>query len=186
MSVPSLTGTRLRLRSLSHDDLDFVLGMLSDPEMMKHYPKCYSRDEAKAWIDKNLQRYEETGCGFWIAEDPEGTPVGQIGLLIQNVDGLHEPEVAYLISRKYWRQGFAKEMAAAVRDWAMDVMGYSHVISLIRPSNLPSQGVARSIGMKPWKVTRHKGLEHLVFRIRRTDRAKLLADSEAESAPKPA
>jgi RimJ/RimL family protein N-acetyltransferase len=181
MSVPSLSGTRLQLRELNHDDLNFVLEMLSDPEMMKHYPKCYSRAEAKAWIDKNLQRYAETGCGFWIAELPDGTPVGQIGLLIQNVDGLQEPEVAYLISRHYWRQGFAREMAAAVRDWAMDVMGYSHVISLIRPSNLPSQGVARSIGMKPWKVTRHKGLEHLVFRIRRTDREKNRSGEEAGS-----
>ena len=63
-------------------------------------------------------------------------------------------------------------MALAIRDWAMDELGHAQVISLIRPSNLPSQGVARSIGMTPWKVTRYKGLEHLVLRIRRVDREK--------------
>ena len=172
MSVPILSGTRLKLRSLLPADLDFVHSMLSDPEMMKHYPKCYSRDEAKTWIEQNQQRYESDGCGFWIAELPDGTAVGQMGLLMQHVEGFVEPEVAYLVSREYWRQGYAKEMALAIRDWAMDELGHAQVISLIRPSNLPSQGVARSIGMTPWKVTRYKGLEHLVLRIRRVDREK--------------
>ena len=176
MAVPNVELSRVNLREMTQDDLDFVHSMLANAEVMKHYPKCYSRDEAREWIERNLQRYEDDGAGFWIVQDAEGTPVGQIGLLMQDVDELREPEVAYMISQPYWRKGYANEVATAIRDWAMDERGHSHVISLIRPSNLPSQGVARSIGMKPWKTTRHRGLEHLVFRIRRTDRDALRAE----------
>ena len=42
-----------------------------------------------------------------------------------------------------------------------------HVISLIRPENVPSRGVAERIGMTVWKETLH-GAErwlHLVYRV---------------------
>jgi hypothetical protein len=31
---------------MSPDDLDFVAAMLAHPEVMRYYPKCYSREEA--------------------------------------------------------------------------------------------------------------------------------------------
>jgi RimJ/RimL family protein N-acetyltransferase len=42
-----------------------------------------------------------------------------------------------------------------------------HVISLIRPENAPSRGVAEHIGMTVWKETKHGSLGwvHLVYRI---------------------
>jgi RimJ/RimL family protein N-acetyltransferase len=40
------------------------------------------------------------------------------------------------------------------------------VISLIRPENLPSQGVARKLGMAPEREVRFRGLTHLVFAVR--------------------
>ena len=30
------------------------------------------------------------------------------------------PEIGYHIHKKYWRQGYAKEAAMAVRDWAFE------------------------------------------------------------------
>ncbi len=165
-----LRTARLRLRPMLREDLDFVHAILADPEAMRHYPKCLSREEAADWIERHQERYRQDGCGLWIAERSDGTPVGMIGLMLQEIDGIREPEVGYLVHRDHWRNGYAKEAALAVRDMAMDLRGHGHVISLIRPSNLPSQAVARSIGMSQWKTTRFKGLEHLVFRIRRTDR----------------
>ena len=42
-----------------------------------------------------------------------------------------------------------------------------HVISLVRPENVPSRGVAEHIGMTVWKETHHGSLGwvHLVYRI---------------------
>ena len=48
---------RLILREMSLADADFVAAMLADPEVMRFYPRCYSRQETEAWIQRQLDRY---------------------------------------------------------------------------------------------------------------------------------
>jgi ribosomal-protein-alanine N-acetyltransferase len=165
-----LETSRLRLREMSLGDLDFIAAMLSHSEVMRFYPQLYSRDEAKSWIERQLGRYERHGHGLWLVEDrTTGEPRGQVGLLIQEVDGNEEPEIGYLIHHPFWRQGLATEAALAARNWAFGTLGLPRVISLIRPVNLPSQGVAGKLGMTPEKRTMFRDLEHIVFSVRAAD-----------------
>jgi RimJ/RimL family protein N-acetyltransferase len=171
MSSPILETPRLVLREMTPDDLDFVAAMLADPEVMRYYPRCYSRDESQQWIERQLKRYDRHGHGLWLAiEKSTGQPVGQVGLLLQQVDGIEEKEVAYLIHRPFWRRGLATEAALACRDHAFTVFSREVVIALIRPENVPSQGVARKLGMAPRAGTvLHSGLVHHVFAISRAE-----------------
>jgi len=101
MQKQILDTPRLILREMSPDDLDFVATMLADPEVMQFYPKCYSREEAATWIERQMRRYARHGHGLWLALDKmTGQPVGQVGLLIQNVHGVEEKEVAYPRARR--------------------------------------------------------------------------------------
>ena len=161
-----LTTARLALREMTLGDLDFVAEMLAHPEVMRYYPKCYSRAEAEGWVRRQMSRYESHGYGLWLVSDKvRGEPVGQVGLTPQVVDGLEEAEIGYLIHNRFWRRGLASEAAEGVRDHAFAVFGKSRVISLIRPENIPSQGVARKIGMQPEKLTVYAGFRHLVFAL---------------------
>jgi ribosomal-protein-alanine N-acetyltransferase len=156
---------------MSPGDLDFVAAMLAHPEVMRYYPRLYSRDEARAWIERQLDRYVRNGHGLWLVQDRgTGEPVGQVGLVLQRVEGVEEPEIGYLIHRPFWRQGLAAEAALGVRNWAFDTLGLERVISLIRPENLPSQGVARKVGMAPGKRVQFHELEHIVFAVRKGSR----------------
>jgi ribosomal-protein-alanine N-acetyltransferase len=162
---------RLSLREMSLDDLDFVATMLSDPEVMRFYPKSYTRREAQAWIERQLARYEESGHGLWIAaERTTGKPVGQVGLVQQQIEATAETELGYLIHRPFWRRGFGTEAARGCRDFAFRELDKEALISLIRPVNIPSQGVATNIGMS-WNRRRvqHANLEHCVFSISRSE-----------------
>ena len=153
---------------MSLADLDFIAALLSDPEVMRFYPRVLSREEAQGWIERQRQRYAAHGHGLWLIQDRQtGEPVGQVGLLRQRVDGREEPEVGYLLHRPFWGRGYATEAARATRDHAFHVLGHPHVISLIRPENLPSQRVARRLGMAPLRSTTFAGLEHLVFAVSR-------------------
>jgi RimJ/RimL family protein N-acetyltransferase len=157
---------RLRLRELTQADLDFVATMLGDAEVMRFYPKPLSRAEAEAWIARQTARYARDGHGLWLVEERStGVALGTVGLIAQFVDGANEVEVGYLVHRPYWRRGFAVEAALAVRDYAFSSLGRARVISLIRPANLPSQAVARRLGMAPVSTTIHAGLEHIVFAV---------------------
>jgi len=168
--APILETPRLALREMSPGDLDFVAAMLGHPEVMRYYPKVYSRNEARTWLERQRERYARDGHGLWLAEDrATGEPVGQVGLMTQLVDGVKEPEIGYLIHRPFWRRGLASEAALGVRAWAFDTLGHPRVISLIRPENLPSQGVARKLGMAPEKRVQIFGMEHIVFSVRKAD-----------------
>lgn len=159
---------RLTLREMSQDDLDFVASMLADPLVMRYYPKCYTRDEAREWIERQRSRYASHGHGLWIVtEKASGAPVGQVGLVPQHVDGVWEDEVGYLIASAHWRRGLAFEAARACRDYGLVTLGRDRVISLIRPVNEPSVGVARKLGMTPIRATTCWDLEHLVFAVYR-------------------
>lgn len=159
---------RLALREMSLDDLDFIAEMLADPLVMRFYPQTYSREEAAGWIERQMDRYARHGSGLWLTLDrATGEPAGQVGLLRQTVDGVEEPEVGYLFHHRCWSKGFATEAASAVRDWAFRVRGEPYVISLIRPENVPSQGVAMRIGMRPERETVFHGLRHMVFKVKR-------------------
>lgn len=168
--VPSPTA-RLRFREIEPTDADFILEMMSHPEVMRFYPKLFMREDAEAWIERQRARYAADGHGMWIITDVKsGAPVGQVGLLMQTVEGfplLRYPEIGYLLHRPYWKLGLATEAALAVRAYAFDLMCYDEVISLIRPVNLPSQAVARRLGMTVRGTTTFVGFESLVFGISR-------------------
>jgi RimJ/RimL family protein N-acetyltransferase len=55
---------RLRLRPYRLDDLDAIAAVLGDAETMRYYPKPFTRDGARRWIDQNLARYRDDGYGL--------------------------------------------------------------------------------------------------------------------------
>src|SRR5207253_3426280 len=111
-------------------------------------------------------RYKTDGYGLWLAEQRDtGTPVGQVGLVRQTINGAEETEVGYLIHRPFWRHGFATEGARACRDYAFATLGKPRVISLVMPDNVASQGVAKNLGMEVVGRAPHNGHDHLVFAV---------------------
>jgi RimJ/RimL family protein N-acetyltransferase len=161
-----LETSRLRLRELTPADLDFMAEMLADAEVMRYYPKRLTRELSEEWIDRQLARYLTDGHGLWLAEERDGgRAVGQIGLMQQTVNGAVECEVGYLIRKDAWRHGYATEGALACRDYAFASLGKPRVVSLVRPENAASQGVALKLGMEVVGRAPHGGYEHLVFAV---------------------
>ena len=80
MAVPAPT-PRLTFREMTLDDLDDMAGLLSDPQVMRHYPQPKTREEALAWIAWNQRLYREHGFGLWLLTlRATGAFVGDCGL----------------------------------------------------------------------------------------------------------
>ena len=143
---------RLLLRNYTMEDFGALYEILSDPETMQHYPAPFDEERTRSWIQWNLDNYEKYGFGLWAAVLKEtGEFIGDCGITLQNIDGEILPEIGYHIHKKYWRQGFAKEAARAVRDWFFRNTDYDAVWSYMKYTNIGSYSTALSVGMKKAK-----------------------------------
>ena len=143
---------RLRLREYTPEDFDALYEIMSDPETMRHYPAPFDEERTRRWIDWNLDNYRKYGFGLWAVELKEtGRFIGDCGIAIQNIDGEMLPEIGYHIHKDYWRRGYAKEAARAVRDWLFRNTAYDAVYSWMKYTNVASWSTALANGMKKVK-----------------------------------
>ena len=143
---------RLLLREYTLDDFPSLYEILSDPETMQHYPAPYDEEKTRLWITWNLDNYEKYGFGLWaIVLKETGEFIGDCGITLQNIDGEILPEIGYHIHKKYWRRGFAKEAARAVRDWGFRNTDYATFYSYMKYTNIGSWSTALANGMKKVK-----------------------------------
>jgi len=143
---------RLILREMNPDDFDSLFRVLADSDIMKHYPYTFDEKRVRDWIDRNIDRYAEFGFGLWaVCLKETGEMIGDCGLTMQNIDGENLPEIGYHIRKDCQRKGFAKEAAAAVRDWAFENTRFERLYSYCTQGNEPSYKTAESIGMRFWK-----------------------------------
>ncbi len=155
---------QLLLREMTLDDLNFVAVMMADADVTHFYGHRYSRTECEEWIGRQLDRYRRDGHGLWLAaERATGTPVGQIGLATQVIEGTAHAEVGWLLHRPYWGRGYATQAATAVRDAAFRKWRYDHVVSLIQADNGRSRRVAERLGFVPGRIVQFGDVDHIVY-----------------------
>ena len=148
MTTPIISTERVALRKMVLEDVDMLLAIFSDKEVMKYYPSCKNRKDTLNWIDWTLHHYNVYGFGMWIVEDKEsGQLLGQCGLVLQKLVHGVEVELGYLFAKRHWGKGYATEAAFACKEYALNELGLSKLISLIDPQNVASLKVAKRIGM---------------------------------------
>ncbi|PKH43392.1 Protein N-acetyltransferase, RimJ/RimL family [Nocardioides alpinus] len=156
---------RLRFRPMTMADLDDMTAVLSAPDPVRVDRPARSRDDAVRWIEWQERNYAAHDFGLWVVETHDGEFVGDCGLTVQDVEGTPHVEVGYHVMPGLRRHGYATEAATAVRDCAA-AAGIEHLVALIRPENLPSQGVARKLGMHVERTAHVHGGSALVLGMR--------------------
>jgi [ribosomal protein S5]-alanine N-acetyltransferase len=163
---------RLVLRPFVVDDLDALAQILDDPEVMRYVGKGEARgrtrDESERTLRTILEEYERWGHGLLAVTTPADDGdrlIGWCGLLRWNLTGVEEIEVAYLLGRPYWGQGYATEAAMAVRDDALGLRGRKRLVSLIYPDNHASVRVAEKVGMAYERDVEYFGHRLLLYSL---------------------
>lgn len=160
---------RLRLRAMTLADAPALHAVLGDAENMRWYPHPFSVEEVQAWITRQIERYPGGTGLLGLVLRESGDLIGDCGAVWQTVDEGQAPEleIGYHVNRAWQGRGLATEAAAAVRDYSFAALGVDHVISLIRPGNLPSRRVAEKNGFTVDRTAVWRGLEHHVYRHNR-------------------
>jgi RimJ/RimL family protein N-acetyltransferase len=146
--TPVLETERFRLREFDQDDLDDLAAMVADEDQMTFYPRPKTRDEAAAWISRNLVLYKEYGFGFWFIESLATSGfLGYCGIRPRALEGASEVEIGWHTKKTFWNQGIATEAATAARDLAFRRFALSRLVAIIHPDHVGSRRVAENIGM---------------------------------------
>ncbi len=162
---------RLILRRMTENDVDALHKVLGDADNMKYYPHTFDEESVKAWINKNIDRYNTFGFGLWAVVLKEtGEMIGDCGLTMQMIDGEIKPEIGYHIRADRQRNGYATEAAAAVRNWVFLNTPFNEVYSYMSEENGPSAKTAMAYGCKKVQTYENEsGVKTAVYRITRLD-----------------
>lgn len=148
-AIPELETPRLRLRGFCADDFETYARWCADAETMRFIGSGGPMGRAEAWrgLAVVIGHWTLRGYGPWAVEEKSsGALVGRIGLL--EPEGWPGPEVAWLVDRERWGEGFAPEGAAEAQRYAFEELRAPRVISLIHPDNAPSIRVAEKLGTR--------------------------------------
>ncbi len=178
MAATILETPRLVLREMTAGDLDFVAGMLADPEVMRYFPAVQDRLASNVGIDRMEALFERQGFGLWALELTEtGEFLGFTGLnpMPEGVPGAGGMEVGWRLARHAWHHGYATEAAAAAAGVAFEGAGLAEIWSVTAAANEPSQAVMRRLGMTLHARFDHPGVDaghplrpHVAYRLLRT------------------
>ena len=140
---------RLFLREMTENDFDALYKVLADSDIMQHYPYTFDKNRVRNWIECNIERYRIFGFGLWaVCLKETGEMIGDCGLTLQVIGRWIKPEIGYHIRADKQRNGFAKEAAIAVRDWAFNNTPFNTLYSYMIHTNEPSYKTAISYGCK--------------------------------------
>lgn len=164
-----LKTARLQLRRLQLSDAERLRPILQNIEVMYAWEHAFTHQEISAWLLENLHRYQNDGYSYMAAENPYGTLVGVIGLLTEHVDGRSQLGIGWIFEKRFWGQGYAREGAQALLQYAFQTLKATQVIATIRPENIPSRKLAERLGMQLrgsfLKEYRGKTMKHLIYQI---------------------
>ena len=142
---------RLLMRRLEPGDLDALATLYSDSDIRRYFPEgTLTRAETAEELDWFRNGHpDDARLGLWATiEKASGDFIGRCGLLSWNIEGTQEIEIAYLIARTHWRQGFGAEAARALVAHGFTVLGLRRLIALIHPDNITSARTAESAGLR--------------------------------------
>lgn len=162
---PGFRTPRLRLRALRLSDLDAYAAMCADPEVMRYIGAGGPIPREMAWrhLAMFLGTWALHGHGTWAVERrSDAQMIGRVGF----IDPPDWPgcELAWLLARDAWGQGYAFEAASAALAFGRQQQGLGELISLIRPDNARSIRLAEKLGASPAGPIDFMGSQALLFR----------------------
>jgi RimJ/RimL family protein N-acetyltransferase len=145
-----LETARLLLRLPDASDAESYMDFMWDPEVVKKKQVTLTEapgdlELARRKTTALVDHWESKRFGLWtVVEKSSGQVIGCVGL--QEWTGWPGVELAWVIHRSRWNQGFASEAALAALEWTWANTTIEHLISIINADDSRSKRVATKVG----------------------------------------
>ena len=141
---------RLLIRSLNHDDGEFVLELLNDKGFIENIGDRQVRtlEQARKYISEGpWSHYKEPGFGqLLVIEKSTGDKMGLCGLLQR--DYLDCPDIGFAFLPAFRAKGYAREASEGVIQLAKEHTLVPRLAGIVSPDNASSIGLLERLGMR--------------------------------------
>jgi ribosomal-protein-alanine N-acetyltransferase len=145
---------RLIIRSIQEVDFEPLAALWVDPEVTYYMGGPRNYEEILTDLREDAQLNPQPAFDLWpVIEKETGQIIGHCGILEKDIEGRNEYEIAYVLAKSAWGQGFATEVASSLKDYAFNQLGLKRITALIDPDNQKSEIVATKIGLRYEKDT---------------------------------
>jgi [ribosomal protein S5]-alanine N-acetyltransferase len=160
---------RLKFKLLNSEDFDVWIELFENIEVCRFLgvDKIKTPEErCKLWFEMTYERYKNDLGGANVLFDKiTHKIIGQSGLIVREIEGKQEIEIAYSILPEYRNKGFASESTKKCKDFAFENNFSKSLISIINTENINSEKVAKSNGMRNDKTIEYNGMLVNIYRI---------------------
>lgn len=169
MSQVMLETERLVLSTWDKNGADEMFALHSDPEV-NHFVVSYNHDWSLAKAAERIAiwqaEFADHGLGKQrLTRKVDGAFIGRAGF---SVTSEGPPELGYSLARAHWGEGYASEIAAALRDWFFAARPDPSFIGFAHRDNLASRRVLEKIGMTETHEAEVAGGPHRFYIKQRT------------------
>lgn len=172
MDYFKLESERLRFRKLTKEDIPGWMEFFIDNNRLQYLGLDLQKSKetlGEEWIKTQLSRYDNNGLGHLAVElKGNGDFIGMGGVIPRELSGKKEYEIAYSLKPKYWKNGYATEIARRMREFGSKMIDTNRFISIIDVANIESANVAKKNGMKVIFNTEYLGMKVNVFGVDKT------------------
>lgn len=149
MTLPIIT-ERLVIRRFTPDDIQDVLGFVSQPSVAKATSQriLATKEGVREYIDlqNSYQPFEENKVFELAIERKEDSKVmGFVGMIFE---GGELGEMGWVLGEEYRGQGYATEAARALMDYGFRSLGLHRIHADTSTNNTPAWKVMERLGMK--------------------------------------
>ncbi len=160
----------LIIRELSHEDIDSLCLLRSEPEISRILYDTQpdinvEKDKLKAYINNVYSYY---GFGLWGVYLKENERlIGQCGIEYKTLNGEAIYELGYFLAKAYQDKGYAYESVSAVIEYSFERLGIDKITAVIPVDNEKSIHLAEKVGMKREAESLRNNLKCYLYEINR-------------------
>ena len=161
-----ITTQRLLLTPFKASDLEVFHQINTDPYVRKYLwdDEVIPKELSQELLQKNQKHFLDEGYGLWkIIERQTNEIIGYTGLWYFFEEA--QPQLLYALLETYSGQGMATEAAQSVIHYVFSTLKFDYLLAAMDKPHLPSQNVAKRLGMRFIQERLEDGKPTVFFRI---------------------
>lgn len=158
-TFPQLETKRLVLREMQPEDAEALFRVLSDEEVMRYYDRqpFTKLEEASQSIERHRQRFDRNEAIRWgITLSEQNIVIGNCGFAWEMQNRC--AELAYVLSRFYWRQRIMTEALQALLYFGFVTKNMHRIEATVDVHNIASMRTLQKLGFREEGIMRERVL----------------------------